>query len=279
MAVFPPLKPGKNKRPSLKGTLMVDVSQGAERMRAWPPKRGKNLPDKTKEQMEWFRQAQWACKYMAPEIMQSFARATKGTPFLPRDIATMMFAGRFVNFIFADNTRLSSVQTITDVSESLDVFGTTEGMTLRRGPQFWEAVAPVSTTVVGAIITRPATTATFANNTFGTITWTTEQLDQAAFWDVALPNRVTVARDGWYSLFAIAQRIQTTNFGGDIRLMKNGNEIVRNRWLNTNGYSGANPMISMIDYAVAGDYYEVQVACYGATHSYNNCQLRICGPL
>lgn len=258
---------------------MVDVSQSKERIRKWPTKRGKNLNPKTLDQMEWFRQAQWACKYMQPEIMQSFAEATKGTPFLPRDLATMMMAGRLFTFIFPDNTRLYSVQTRNDVSESLDAISMTPGHTLVRGPQFWESQAPIVSTVKGAIINRAANTPSFASNVANVITWTTEVIDQGSYWNPAQPTRFTVTETGWYSLFFCMMRNQTTNFGGDCILRKNGVEVVRTRWTNTNLYADTTPFLSTIDYAQAGDYYECWVVCYGASVIFRNATGRIVGPL
>lgn len=257
---------------------MVDVSNGKERMRQWPTRRGKKLHPKTLDQMEWFRQAQWACKYMQPEIMQMFAEATKGTPFLPRDLATMMMAGRLFTFVFPDNTRLYSVQTRNDVSESLDAISMTPGHTLVRGPDFWTSQEPIVSTVKGAILNRAAATPSFASNVAGVITWTTEQLDQRNYWNVAFPTRFTVDQEGWYQLFYTMQRVQSTNFGGDLIVRKNGVEITRTRWNNTNGYTGATPFISLLDYADTNDYYECWVVCYGAAATYTLATGRIAGP-
>jgi hypothetical protein len=117
---------------------MQDVSQGKERTRAWPEKRKKKLPQKTLDQMEWFRQAQAASKYMAPKLMTDAIEATQGHPLLPRDITTMMFASRLCMFATVDGRKVYPQVAYNDVSESLDVISQTPGMTLVRGVQQWE---------------------------------------------------------------------------------------------------------------------------------------------
>jgi len=157
MAVLPPKGKTVDRRPSMKGKIMQDVSNGAERSRAWPRDRGKSLHPKTKEQMEWFRQAQWATKYMDPKMLISFKEATAGTPLLPRDMATMMFAGRLFMIDMLDGRKLYSVQVLRDVSESLDVISQTPGHQLIRGPTYWEGVPQITGNRAGCTITRAAT--------------------------------------------------------------------------------------------------------------------------
>lgn len=140
MAALPP--PGKtlNRRPALRGVVMQDVSQGAERTRAWPKKRKHKLPARTKDQNEWFRQAQWATKFWDPNLYIQAGQAVKGTPLLPRDIMTMIMANRFVALTGPDGRTYWPMTSIQDVSASLDVFSPSLGWTLRRGERFWEAV-------------------------------------------------------------------------------------------------------------------------------------------
>lgn len=129
------------RRPSLRGSLMLDISSGQERARAWPKKRGKPKSEKTREQNEWFRQAQWATKYWPPKLQIACAEAVKGTPLLPRDLMTMIMAGRFVQIGFEDGSRdLYSMAQLNDVSQSLDVITSEPGYTLIRGEDYWEGV-------------------------------------------------------------------------------------------------------------------------------------------
>lgn len=120
---------------------MQDVTQGVERSRSWPRNRGKPKNEKTKEQNDWFRQMQWATKYMDPRLLIDAVAAVKGTPLLPRDILTMLHSGRLMAFQTETGKRIYPVQAKRDVSESLDVISQQEGYTLVRGPDGWEGRA------------------------------------------------------------------------------------------------------------------------------------------
>ena len=277
MAVFPPKDKLVTRRPSLKGLLMQDVSNGAERSRAWPRKRGKNLPPAQKERMEWFRQAQWATKYIEPEVMVTFANATKGTPLLPRDLATMMFAGRFTTLILEDGRKVFSVQQLQDVSFSLDAISQTEGYQLIRGPVYWEGQPRIVGNRIGAKVTRAANTASFASNTYGSIIWTTEVLDQGTFWDAAQPTRFTIPQVGWYQLNFQVSRNGSGNFTSELRILKNGTPIQQQRLSNPNSSTFPTATISSLEYLQAGDYLECQVVTFGAASAWSLAQASIVG--
>lgn len=119
---------------------MLDVVNGQERARAWPKERGRKKHPKTAEQNEWFRQAQWATKFMAPEMYWQAQQAVQGTPLLPRDILTMMMAGRLAGFVAPDGRRLWSVAVQNDVSTALDVIADLPGSMLVRGVNGWQAI-------------------------------------------------------------------------------------------------------------------------------------------
>lgn len=121
---------------------MLDVVNGEERARAWPKKRSRKKHPHTVEQNEWFRQAQWATKYMSAEMYWQFAQAVKGTPLLPRDILTMMMAGRLAAFTLPSGRTLWSEQVANDVSQALDVISDQPGSMLVRGPNGWMAISP-----------------------------------------------------------------------------------------------------------------------------------------
>jgi hypothetical protein len=142
MAVLPPKKGSSSRRPSLRGVIQQDITRGVERSRAWPPKRGKNVHPKTKAQMDVFRQAQWAWKFMDARIQADITAAVHGSPIMPRDVWLMMISGRLWWFLNADGKKEFSMAVIKDVSASLDVFSQTEGMMLRRGAELWEALDP-----------------------------------------------------------------------------------------------------------------------------------------
>ena len=130
----------RKRRPSLTGVIMQDVSHGAERTRAWPRKRTAAEKAKTKEQNEWFKQVQWASKYLAPGIMKNIMEARAGTPFLPRDIFTMQMAGTMCSFVTPNGRRIHSMATYQAVSESLDAITQFENYLLIRGPEGWVGV-------------------------------------------------------------------------------------------------------------------------------------------
>lgn len=134
----------ERRRPSLRGGVMLDVVNGNERARAWPKKRGKKLHPNTIEQNEWFRQAQWATKFMPAEMYWQVAQAVQGTPLLPRDILTMMMAGRLLSFTLDSGTTIWSVQVANDVSQALDVITDQPGAMLVRGLAGWQALLPGS---------------------------------------------------------------------------------------------------------------------------------------
>lgn len=132
----------RTRRPSLKGVVSMQVRNGQEIMTAWPATRKKKINPKTAEQMEWFRQAQAATKYLAPDMLFNAIEATKGTPLLPRDVLTMMFAGRLVAITMPDGKTKYSRAAMNDVSTSLDTISQTPGDTLVRGPNGWEGAPP-----------------------------------------------------------------------------------------------------------------------------------------
>lgn len=277
MAAFPPKDKLVTRRPSLKGLVMMDVSNGAERTRAWPRKRGKNLPPAQKERMEWFRQAQWATKYMEPAVMVTFANATKGTPLLPRDLATMMFAGRFTTLILEGGRKVFSVQQMQDVSFSLDAIGQTVGTQLIRGPVYWEAVPQITGNRVGAIVTRAAATASFASNITGIIPFTAESVDQGFFWDIAQPTRIVIPALGWYNMLFRTIRTSGGNTTSMMSIFKNGVSVYSTRLPNPNSSSSPHTVLPFMDYAAAGDYFEFAVVTFGAASTWTDSSVRIVG--
>lgn len=121
---------------------MLDIWRGKERARSWPKKRGKKLHPKVADQNEWFRQAQWATKYMPAKMYWQVAAAVQGSPLLPRDILTMMLAGRLAAFHLPDGRILWSKEVANDVSTALDVISDQPGAMLVRGEAGWQALLP-----------------------------------------------------------------------------------------------------------------------------------------
>lgn len=127
------------RRPSLKGAVMVDVSMGKERVRSWPRPRGANQPQNVIDNQALFRNYSWAIKYLAPDMMAQIYDARVGMPLLPRDIAMMMLSGTLLWFTIPEGKAIYSMAALQAVSQSLDVFTQYQGMTLVRGEKFWEA--------------------------------------------------------------------------------------------------------------------------------------------
>lgn len=260
MAVLPPGNKPPGRRPSMRGILMQDVSQGVERNRAWPKKRGRPKNSTTREQNEWFRQAQAATKYIDAQLMTSVMEATAGTPLLPRDLLTMMFANRFIMIEMPDGRKLYPVTAKRDVSDSLDTLGQTVGFTLRRGTQFWEAVPYQDLTYYGATASR-STDQSISHETFTPIIFTGVEDPDHIWWNVSNPTRLTVPPNvNRVRLTASARRAsQTGQFL--IYITKNGQsapDVMGLPWQDTDTAStDFNSIASAAIPVVEGDYFEL----------------------
>lgn len=127
----------RGRRPSFNKRLYSRISRGVEITQSSPGPRGKNLHPKTKEQMEFFRQTQWAYKFTDPAIQVLFREVVAGTALLPRDLFLMAMAGRMTDFVMPDGTQVFSMAEIGDVSSSLDRLGQFDGMILTRSDGMW----------------------------------------------------------------------------------------------------------------------------------------------
>lgn len=124
----------------MKGVVMLDVLNGVPRVRQWPKKRGKPKTAEHQAQVDFFRHASWAAKFMHPDMTNIFIKAREGTALLPRDLAFMMLAGTMF-IVIHENGRVSyPMQIVSKVSESLDALSQVPGMMLVRGLEFWEPV-------------------------------------------------------------------------------------------------------------------------------------------
>jgi hypothetical protein len=104
MSLYDTPKSNPKRRPSLRGAVMLDITHGEPRARAWPRPRGKGGTEEQKQQREWFRQASWAIKYMAPEMVKDVMVARQGKPLLPRDMLMMMLSGRLATLTLPSGT-------------------------------------------------------------------------------------------------------------------------------------------------------------------------------
>lgn len=257
---------------------MQDVSQGAERVRAWPKKRGKGVDAAQKERMEWFRQAQWAAKYCDPRMIQTFAEATKGTPLLPRDLMTMMLAGRWLEFTMPDGRVITSVQSKQDVSRSLDVLGEGVGYTLVRGEEYWEFQPIPVGGRYGAQVTRAASTSYPNTATGNPVTFTAEPIDQAAFWIAGQPTRLTVPVQGWYNIEFNGEKIGGSATFMYVFLRVNGVVVQQFLYGNGVGSNGCNLPVSVLRYLNAGNYVEFYIRSFGGVSNVQGIEATIVGP-
>jgi hypothetical protein len=121
----------------LRGAVYTYIRNGKEVTATWPQPRGKGVAQKTKEQMEIFRQQQLATKLVSPDQMFNMVASTKGSPLLPRDLFTMMWSGRMFKITMPDGRVIWSRQAMNDVSKSLDTLSQTDGYTLVREDGLW----------------------------------------------------------------------------------------------------------------------------------------------
>lgn len=148
MAVNETGKRGR-KGPAFTKRIQQDVVRGVPRVRAWPPKKPVARSAKWTEQIEWFRQANWATKFWPAEYHWTIREATKGSPFYPRDIMLMLMSGRFAYISFTDGTTVYPMAARQDISQSLDVLSNQPNSVLVRGPEWWTAAqAPLANMVL-----------------------------------------------------------------------------------------------------------------------------------
>lgn len=148
MPALPPKK-RSNRRVKFRDVAQFDVVRGVERSRKWPDPKLSNQTPAQLEQQDWFRQANWAFKYMDGNIQAVIRKAVHLTALYPRDLFTIMAANRLFALKNPEGRILYPMPARQDVSASLDTLGQSEGYILVRGPQFWEAV-PQPAPVAGA---------------------------------------------------------------------------------------------------------------------------------
>lgn len=140
MSIYQGSSTNPDRRLSLKGAVMVDVSMGKERVRAWPRPRGANQAPSVVHNQMLFRNYSWAIKYLDPEMMTQIYDARQGMPLLPRDVAMMMLSGTLLWFSTPSGKAIYSMAALQAVSQSLDAISQLEGHVLVRGAQYWTAV-------------------------------------------------------------------------------------------------------------------------------------------
>lgn len=166
---------------------MIDTHNGKIRIRRWPRSRGKTRSPAQKASEEQFRAWQWATKYISPTMYSDIVEARKGTPILPRDFLTAMFAGSLIAIVTTDGKVLWPMAARNKISETLDALGQTEGFILRRGPDYWEAVPQGSgggSSIISARVQGLSSQAISANSA-AKMLFDTVIADPALAWDAA----------------------------------------------------------------------------------------------
>lgn len=158
----PPIKPTKQKLPALHGRLMVDTINGRVRVRAWPKKRGPDVPHQVRIQNERFTAAQRLAKTAKGSVMNKFIDATKNTGLYPRDLFTKLCLAPPIEVEMLDG------RVITYRRPQLEscLF---QGFRLER-------TAPWG---------MPPTT-------LAAVPWDDPVIDTAAFWEAGFPSRITI---------------------------------------------------------------------------------------
>lgn len=226
MAILPPRK-GSKRGPSLTENVVMDVTRGVPRARIWPrPRKSQQTPEQ-KDQNEWFRQANWAFKYAAPEYQVFLRNATHRTSLYPRDLFTIAASNGLFALTQTDGKVIYPVPYIQAVSQSLDALSQEPGSILVRGPQWWEAkplpqvlTEGAEMNIIGPLTGTPASTDTI-------ISWSTPTISPIGWWDPANPSRLTVSEEGWYrSVFGLAKVAGNITYQA-IAIFKNGTQVSR----------------------------------------------------
>jgi hypothetical protein len=134
--------PTKNRRPALRGRILIDIFRGQERVRAWPKKASAKAKAASAERAEKFRLANWATKFYPAHVQAYYAAAVKDTPLLPRDLLIMNLYQRDCILISDNGRKYFPMTVVKDVSESLDAIQQLPGGMMARGPSWWMPIAP-----------------------------------------------------------------------------------------------------------------------------------------
>lgn len=156
------INPDRRRFPSLTGRVMLDSVRGTPRMRAWPKKRGRNLPEVTKINNAVFTERTRLAKYAASQQIVAAMEATKGTGLYPRDLLMRAMATG-----------------IYDVQEP-------DGRIIRHRAPF------VEIKMFTGVILELAVDQTIAINTWRGVNWPLPVIDTSNFWDAGSPQIITI---------------------------------------------------------------------------------------
>lgn len=138
-------RPGAQKRPALSKATYQYVRNGRLITAKWPRKRGRPKHPTTRDQNEWFRQANLAAKFVNSAEQWMAQELAKHGPLYPRDLLMSAMAGTLFPQLEIDGQVYTSMALVTDISKDLDLLaGNTPGTIMWRGPQRWQGLAPGS---------------------------------------------------------------------------------------------------------------------------------------
>jgi hypothetical protein len=145
--------------PSLRGVVVVDEWLGQPRTRAWPRPRGENRHPTNIQWTEWLKGVTFLWRYQPANFREQLERATKNTPWMPRDPFISAARGRAWSFTDQNGRTWYPVPARQAVSQSLDAIAQLEGSMLYRGANGWLAVpapsAPALVLTSSGITTVP----------------------------------------------------------------------------------------------------------------------------
>ncbi len=261
--------------PSHRGSYYVREWRGQLVVSRWPRRRSRPLPQKTRDQIEWFRQANLLAKYVIAEQQVLAREITAGTPLLPRDLLIAAMAGRLYSATLDDGRTIYSMAAANDVSQNLDIIAQAPGDILVRGPTAWTRVPAAE---AGRILTAqgPAALPEWRANppfvrllkTTGqlvlggqetVLTWASIDEDDGGWFDPAEPTLITVPSPVSRILIAAGARsddVTTGEFAVFIRRV-GATKVAMNQTL-TDG-AATTEVFSFFQNTSPGDRFEVGV--------------------
>lgn len=266
-----------NRGPSLRGLMVVDATRGSLRIRAWPRKRSGTRDATNTYWTDWLRAVTFLYRYQPAKTQASLARATAGTPWMPRDIFISAARGRAWAFTAGGRTYYPMPYRV-DVSRSLDALAQLEGQMLYRSSGLWAPIDPGSTpgqalTWVGpndppswqtpspnnfsGCIARKSATQSCNNNTTTFVTFDTEDVDTDGYHsNVSNTTRFTVPTTANYYIACTVEFDANATGQREIFVRVNGGTDWLRVKINATAAGACVPTVSGILPLTAGDYVE-----------------------
>jgi hypothetical protein len=157
-----------------------------------------------------FKSANRICKFMWGPWYADSWKLTRNTALLPRDLIISALYGRMFQFLGPNGEQINSMASRRDVSQALDVLGSTEGKTLIRGEKWWEQADPVAVTHDYATLYLSANKTGFNMGSYVQFTFTQADDPTGLFTNLgANAGRITIPAG--YSFARLTGQYGTTN--------------------------------------------------------------------